>query len=204
MKQKFLDYSLEIFCAVVIILTLIRILFFEELPLVRNLVNGYALIAVLHEFEEKRLPGGFYEMVGSAFDIPIKKMNLGLSGSFVMFFWVIILTVSFVFDHVIAFFIMLIVLGFIETFAHTAVIFVTHQKHFYSPGLCSAYLMGAMSVYSIYMINRAHLASGWDYLAGTVMMFICFVILQRSTLISSGMSYKTLLSNVKKTILTGK
>lgn len=204
MKQKILDHSLEIFCAVIIVLTLVRILFFETLPLVRNLINGYALIAVLHEFEEKRLPGGFYEMMGGLFKIPVERMNLGLSGSFVMLFWVIVLTISFVFDHVIVFFIMLIVLGFIETFAHTAAAIVTKHKPFYSPGMASAWLMGIMSVYSIFKINQAHLATGWDYLIGTILMLISFVILQRATLLSSGMSYPELLANARKVLFSSK
>lgn len=52
MRQKLLDYSLELFCACVIVLTLERILFFPVLPLVRSLVCGFALVAVLHEFDE--------------------------------------------------------------------------------------------------------------------------------------------------------
>ena len=149
MKQKLLNYSLEIFCAAVIVLTLIRILFFPELPLIRSLVAGYALLAVLHEFEEKRTPGGFFEMIG-----------------------------------------------------HTMLPVVGKLGKPYSPGMVSAWLMGAMSIYSILCINKAGLATGSDYLIGTLLMVVGFALMQRATLISSGMRYSDLLKNIKSLLFS--
>lgn len=201
MKQKLLDYSLELFCAAVIVLTLIRSLFFPELPLIRSLVAGYALIAVLHEFEEKRIPGGFYEMVQKLLHVNTQQMNLGLSSFFVMFYWIIILTLSFVFQDVLVLFIMLIALGFMEMFAHTMIVFVGKLGKLYSPGMASAWLMGAMSVYSVLCLDRAELVTGTDYLVGTVLMLLGFALMQRATLISSGMRYGDLLKNIRNLLL---
>lgn len=204
MKQKFLDYSLELFCASVIVLTLIRILFFPELPLIRSLVAAYALIAVLHEFEEKRAPGGFFEMVQKVLHIDTQHMNLGLSSFFVMFYWIVVLALSFVFHNTVVLFIMLIVLGLLEMVGHTLLIFVGKLGKPYSPGMVSAWIMGAMSVYSIICINNADMASGLDYLIGTILMIIGFAIMQRATLITSGMSYRDLLKNIKNLFIKQK
>ena len=201
MKQKIIDYSLELFCACVIVLTLVRILFFPVLPLVRSLVCGYALIAVLHEFEEKRVPGGFYEMVRDILDVRVKPGQEGLSASFVMVYWIVVLSLSFVFDDVIVLFVMLIALGVLEIVGHTAVIFVGRLGRPYSPGLVSAWLMGAMAAYSIVQINAAGLATGADYALGTVLMLAGFAVMQRATLSTTNLTYREFLGNVRGMVL---
>lgn len=42
---------------------MVIILFFQELSYTRKLALGFAILAILHEFEEKRIPGGFFELM---------------------------------------------------------------------------------------------------------------------------------------------
>lgn len=203
MFRKFLDYNLEIFCATIIVLTLVRILFFPNLSFIQNLVHAFALIAVLHEFEEKRVPGGFYEMTQRILGINQATTDKGLSSSFVMLYWVIVLGLSFIFDNCIMLFVMLIALGILELIGHTAIVFVGKLGKPYSPGMISAWLMGAMGIYSIVLLNTYGMATWVDYLGGTLLMIFGFVLMQRGTLSATDMTFKDFLGNLKK-LFSGK
>lgn len=192
-----LDYSLELFCAIVILLTLIRILFFPELSLIHNLVSAFALTAVLHEFEEKRTPGGFMELMQKAGGVDMAKLDTGLAASFVMIYWVVLLGLSFAFPNLMFFFVMLVCLGIFEAFVHTMAIFVGRIGKPYSPGLVSAWVMCALSIYSIVALNSSELVTGFDWGIGIVLFFFSFVILQRSTLFAARMTYRDFLTNVR-------
>ena len=192
-----LDYSLELFCALVVLLTMVRLLFFTELPLIQNLVNVFALSAVLHEFEEKRTPGGFFELTQNVGGVDKSKLDSGLSSSFVMFYWVVLLALPMIFPDVTWLFIILICLGIFEAIAHTGIIFAGHLGKFYSPGLVSAYLMCALSIYCIFDITAAGITQWYDWVIGIVLFFVSFVILQRLTLVAAHMSYKEFLTNVR-------
>lgn len=80
MKNWILKYSLEIFSTVVLLFTGVILLFFPEISYIRKISLCYAILAVLHEFEEKRIPGGFFELMAKKFGIPLESTNLDLAG----------------------------------------------------------------------------------------------------------------------------
>ncbi|NHM13642.1 HXXEE domain-containing protein [Xiamenia xianingshaonis] len=192
-----LDYSLELFCALVILLTLVRILFFPELPLIQNLVNAFALMAVLHEFEEKRTPGGFFDLTQNIGGVDKSKLDAGLASSFVMFYWVVLLALPMMFPTVPWLFVILICLGIFEAVAHTGIIFAGHLGKFYSPGLVSAWLMCGLSIYCIFDVNAAGIMQWHDWVIGIALFLLSFVSLQRLTLVAAHMSYREFLTNVR-------
>lgn len=204
MSRKIYKYSLEIFSASVIVITLINLLFFPDRSLIHTLTNGFALIAILHEFEEKRTPGGFYELVEAVLGIKKDQTDLDKSGSIVMLYWVIILSLSSIFEGVVVLFIMLIALGLFEMVAHTILIWVAHTKKPYTPGMFSAWLMGAMSVYSIICLNTANMATGKSYLIGSILMIVGFAFMQRCTVSTSNLNYRDFLKNLTALILPKK
>lgn len=60
MKNWIMKYNLEIFSTIVLLFVGVMILFFPEISYVRKITLAYAILAILHEFEEKRTPGGFF------------------------------------------------------------------------------------------------------------------------------------------------
>lgn len=200
MKRVLINYSLEIFSAVVILLTLVNTLFFPSLSLVRKLVNGFALTAILHEFEEKRTPGGFYELVEKTLGVKTSETDLPLAATYVMIYWTVVLTLSYIFPSVVVFCIMLIALGILEIFGHTMLIFAAHLGKPYSPGLISAWIMGGMSIYSILQLHANHLASASQFVFGTILMLVGFIIMQRCILAHSNLSFGEFLKNVRRLV----
>lgn len=198
MKNWIIKYSLEIFSAAVLLFVLAAMLFFPEISYVRKLVLGFAILAVLHEFEEKRTPGGFSELMAKKFGIDESRANFDLAGFFVICYWVVLLVPAFVFDGIEIFLVMSIALGFFEAFVHTAGIWIHKMKKPYTPGLVSAWLMAALSVYSIIHLNANTDVSGIDYLIGTIMMIVSFAILSRGTMYASGITFKDARNNIKE------
>lgn len=204
MSKKIVKYSLEIFSAVVLLITLVNLLFFPERSLIHTLTNGFAIIAILHEFEEKRTPGGFYDLTEKMFGIIKDETDLDKSGSFVMLYWVFVLGLSYIFDHVVIFFIMLIALGILEMIGHTLMIWLAKVGKPYTPGMISAWIMGAMSIYSIVCLNNNNIATGTNYLIGTLLMIVGFAIMQRYTVSTSNLSYRDFLKSLKALFLPKK
>lgn len=197
MKNWIIKYSLEIFSAIVLIFVMAVMLFFPEVSYIRKLALGFAILAVLHEFEEKRTPGGFFELMVKKFGLPVENTNVDLAGFFVICYWLLLIILPFAFDRLEIFLIMPIALGFFEAFVHTAGIWLHHMKKPYTPGLVSAWLMAALSLYSVCYLNIHTDVSGSDYLIGTLLMVVGFIVLERGTLYAANMTFKDIRNNIK-------
>lgn len=197
MKRCIIKYSLEIFSAVVLILTLINLLFFPQSSLIRRLTNGFAIMAVLHEFEEKRIPGGFFELMAKKFGISEEQSDLDLASLFVILYWTVILGLSYTFEDITFFFIMPVVLGFFEAFVHTMGIWLHHMKKPYTPGLASAWWMAILSGYSVYCLQSNELAAGTDYLIGSVLMSVGFALMDKGVLYACKMTFADVRNNIR-------
>lgn len=200
MKNWIVKYSLEIFSTVVLLFVGVILLFFPEISYIRKIALCYAILAVLHEFEEKRIPGGFFELMAKKFGIPLESTNLDLAGFFVICYWLVLIVLPFVFDGTEIFLVMPIALGIFEAFVHTVGIWIHHMKKPYTPGLATAWPMGVLSIYSICYLNTHTNIGGTDYLIGVVLMVAGFAIMERGTLYAANMTFKDVKSNIKKVL----
>ena len=73
----FKKYNIYIFIAIVGILTIYDFLNWNNLSLVRKLVNLFAVLAILHEIEEKHWPGGFHEIMLKKMKVDINDFDVG-------------------------------------------------------------------------------------------------------------------------------
>lgn len=63
MKKFVLKYYLELFTAFVLVFTVIDGVLYPKISDYRKLINLFMVLGVLHEWEEKRFPGGFFELM---------------------------------------------------------------------------------------------------------------------------------------------
>lgn len=199
MKKWIIKYNLEIFSTLILLFVGVNVLFFPEISYIRKIVLGYAILSILHEFEEKRTPGGFFELMAKKFDMP-ENTNLDLAGFFVTCYWLVLIVLPFVFDNIEIFLVMPIALGIFETFIHTAGIWIHHMNKPYTPGLASAWPMGALSIYSIWYLNTYTDISRTDYLIGVILMVAGFLLLERGTLYAANMTFKDVRNKIKSTL----
>lgn len=198
MKKIIVKYHLEIFTAIVLVFTIVDAILFSELSYSRKLVNMFMVIGVLHEWEEKRYPGGFYELMARKFDIKTDQEGLNKAGLCVIIYWLAITCIPYLFDGIACLLFIPVVLGLFEAFVHTMGIFIHKMKKPYTPGLVSAWIMAAGSVYTIYYMEINGLAIAGDYVLGAVLMFGGFLLMDLGTIHSMGMSVKDMVENVKK------
>ena len=199
MKNWIIKYSLEIFSTAVLLIVMAVMLFFPEISYIRKLTLGFAILAVLHEYEEKRTPGGFYELMAKKFGIP-QTADWDLAGFFVICYWLVLIVLPFVFDGMEVFLVMSIALGIFEAFVHTVGIWIHQLKKPYTPGMASAWLLAAMSIYSICYLNDHTDITGTDYLIGTVLMVVGFALLMCGTFYAANMTLGDVRNNIKKVL----
>ena len=96
MKKKILKYHLEIFTAIVLLMTVINALLFKHLSDARKIITLFLLLGVLHEWEEKRFPGGFFDLMAKKFGMQFSQDTLGKAGCIVVSYWLLITLIPFV------------------------------------------------------------------------------------------------------------
>ena len=196
---KFLEeYNIHIFILLVALLSAYDILNWDGISVVRKLVNLFAVLAVLHEIEEKYWPGGFHQLMLKKFNIDANEFDVGKANLLVFVFWMVYLTLGYVFDNLVFFFLMTVALSFFEAFIHTAGIKIHNLDKPYTPGLVSAWLLAFAALYSIIQLAKHSLAGPVDYIIGIVLFIISFAILASQVWASAGISAKVMFERIRQ------
>ena len=82
-------YNMHIFIAMVMILTVYDFLNWNSISLVRKLMNVFAVLAILHEIEEKYWPGGFHKLMLKKFQIDTDGFDVERANVMVFIFWML-------------------------------------------------------------------------------------------------------------------
>ncbi|MBR4397558.1 MAG: HXXEE domain-containing protein, partial [Methanobrevibacter sp.] len=99
-------------------------------------------IGLFHEWEEKRIPGGFFETVGVVWGWDIDNVDMRKPGRWVVYAWIIIIFIPLIFDNVIGLALAPMFLGVFELLIHSMGRFITKTKRIYFPGIITAWIMG--------------------------------------------------------------
>ena len=193
MKQTIQKYSLETFSFIVLIILLIRFLFYPDLPAEHRILSAFMILAILHEFEEKRTPGGFFELMAKKFGLPAEQRLFEKAGLCVIIYLsVIFIAASFYPKPVLI--LVPVYLGLFEAFIHTAGIWIHRLKKPYTPGLVTAWIMAAVSVYTIRYMAATYSIGAATYILGLVLFILSFVALASSVWRSFGIG----ISDIRK------
>ena len=169
-------YNIYVFIVLIALLTIYDFLNWDSISMVRKLVNLFAILAVLHEIEEKYWPGGFHNLMLKKIKVDINDFDLGSANLIVFIFLLVYIAMGYIFDNLVFFFIMAIILSIFEALIHTAGIKIHNLDKPYTPGLLTAWLMAIAAIYSIIQLNKYGLASPFDYLIGVILFIIRFLI----------------------------
>lgn len=198
MIEFFKKYNIYIFIVIVGLLTIYDFLNWNNLSLVRKLVNLFAILAILHEIEEKHWPSGFHELMLKKMKVDIADFDVGRANLIVFIFWLIYLGLGYIFDSIVFFFIMTIVLSLFEAFIHTAGIKIHKLDKPYTPGLVTAWLLAIAAIYSIIQLNAFNLATPLDYLIGIILFIISFMILSSQVYAGVGINRAEMMKRIRE------
>lgn len=181
-------YALEIYTVISLGLLLAGALM-DNLSVIQKFVMVFNLLFILHEWEEGHYPGGFIDLMSGMIgkDVPVETKRasriptsiLLMAFTFVPFFW----------DNCVIFILVTATLGIFEGIVHMMGIRIFRLPKFYSPGMVTAELELLVSVALIVWLEQNNLASATDYVLGFVIMFVCFVIMQKTITMMVGIKY---------------
>ncbi len=181
-------YALEIY-TVISMMLLAYAAMSGELSVIQKLVVIDTLLFILHERGEGHYPGGFVDMVANLVQVnvsdEIKRASRVPAGILLLLLSVL----PFVFDDIPMVTMVIATFGIIEGTVHTVGIRLFRRKHFYTPGMVTAWLEFAVSILLIVHLATGSLGQWYDYVFGPVIMIVCFGLLQKTMTLMVGINY---------------
>lgn len=197
MKKFILNYHIELYTLFVCIVALSGFQGVYEFTQTRKLLLLIIVIGVLHEYEEKKYPGGFFENLGKVWGWDMEHVDLRKPGQWVVCAWLLIAFVPYIFDHVIGLLLAPMFLGVFEMIVHTAGKKICSIKGWYVPGIVTAWIMGIVSIYCIYQLNQIYTITFIDYLIGIVCVALVMITLQIFVQKSAHYSLSQMIAHMK-------
>jgi hypothetical protein len=195
--KKIIRYNLEIFTGIMLLFCMITVVFWKDMSLVRKLAAGYMLLYVMHEWEEGRFPGGFYDLFFDRIGAEVKGDPYAMHVPAAVLIIVFTL-LPWVFDQVYLLLVPPIGLSLFEGFIHTLGIKLMKTKKPYTPGMITAWMMFAFAIYSIKVLPPL---GSKIWLLGIALLLVEFIGMQRTFIHLAGYSYRELIPLAKKNIL---
>ena len=197
MRRLLIKYNLEILTTLMFTFVAMVAIFNTAPSLTQKMLVAYVFLFTLHEWEENRFPGGFVNimegMIGKKFSEDAKE----LSHIPVIILLLLIHIIPYFLDSVVFLTLIPVFLGVFEGLVHTMGVILSKSKKFYTPGMGTAYMMLALSVFNIYYLITNKMITGKDCLLGIVCMFVSFAVMQNRVLAINGISYKDMLNIIK-------
>ena len=172
-------YSLEIYTAITMAFMLIAALI-GDLSIIQKFVLVFAFLFLLHEWEEGVYPGGFFDKFSEVLQVESNEELRRITRVPVDIVLLIITIIPFCFHNYMIPVLMTSTLAILEGVVHIGFIKLFRMEKFYSPGMVTAEIMFVVSIIFYVYIAKHNMATGLDYLFGTLLMIITFIIMQRS------------------------
>ena len=189
-------YSLEIYTVISMALIVVAALI-GNLSFLQKMIVIDVFLFILHEWEEGHYPGGFIDMVSNLIQRDVNAETKRASRLPCGIFLLIPSVVPFIFSTNPMIIMALATFGIIEGIVHTVGIRLFRRKHFYTPGMATAWLEFAVSIIIIVYLAANHLGHWYDYLVGPLFMIAFFASLQKTMTLMVGINYSDMPKYVK-------
>lgn len=195
--MKFIKhYSLEIYTVISMSLIVVAALI-GNLSFIQKLIVIDAFLFILHEWEECHYPGGFVDLLSNLFQRKVDAETNRASRLLAGIFLLILTVVPFIFSTSPMIIMILATFGFIEGIVHTVGIRLFRRKHFYTPGMATAWLEFAVSMIMIVYLAVNHLGHWYDYVFGPFIVIAFFVCFQKTMTLMVGINYADMPKYIK-------
>ena len=188
MKKWINNYNLEIMTTILAIVFCVSLFFWESLTLTGKALLGFMVLYILHEWEESKIPGGFYDLFFGGFGIEIKvseaRMHLPVA-----IYILIMLLVPFALQNITFLVLIPLGLGLFEGVIHVAGIKIHRLKKPYTPGMITGVIMFMYSIFVIVQINNAGGLPVWQWIVGFILALLGFVVMEQFFLKTVGLTF---------------
>jgi hypothetical protein len=172
-------FNLEIFSIVMLTFVAITAFGWETMSYTKKAIAILMVMFTLHEWEEMRYPGGFFEMLFKRLKIDIETFDQHLAHLFVAILLLCFLLIPYFFDSYMFLLMVPILFAIFEIIFHTAGIFINRLKKPYTPGLITGIIMAGISAYILYTILSNGQATVVDVVIGFVIMVAGYMTMNR-------------------------
>ena len=203
MKKFLIKYKLEIMTIFLISIVVFNILNWSSISFLIKILTGYIILFILHEWEESRFPGGFYELFFSGFNIETKGKEATLHLP-VAIYILIIMILPLIFKNLELLVLVPLILALFEGFIHNAGIFIFKKKKPYTPGLISADIMFVFSIWSIIQLNIQNVFATYEWIIGILLTIIGFIIMETFFLKTVGLTFNKFRKKAMERVLNRK
>lgn len=198
--NKIVKYNLEIMSCIFALIIVISLLNWGDLSILRQMTIIFMVLYTLHEWEESRFPGGFYRIFFSKCtidpNISEEKMHLPVA-----IYLLIILLLPFIFDNIVIFALVPLLLALFEGFIHTAGIIIHQLKRPYSPGMITAWIMFVYAIIMIRILNAQVDMGAMEWILGIVLTIVSFIIMETRFMKGAGITVKEFQTNMRNHML---
>lgn len=195
---KFIKYyALEIYTVISMLILLIAGIS-GDLSIIQKFVLVYIFLFILHEWEEMQYPGGFADMIAKMIEIDINseiKRASRIPTSVLLLTFTI---TPFVLHNYPITILPIAFLGLFEGVVHIFAIKLFKCPKLYSPGFVTAEIQAVVTIILFTYLIQNHILFGIDYLIAALVMFVCFVIMQKIITMMIGYKYSDLFKMLKK------
>ena len=198
MKALWAKHNIYLLTLITLCITVYMILSWDAMPAGQKALGFFCIAITLHEWEEMRFPGGFYDLMTKKFKIEnVTEEKEGMSHGVVV--------VVICFFAYIPFFLwetapwlagIPAILGIFEAFIHLVGIKLHNMPHPYTPGLTTALLALLPSSIAIIAFGMNEVSAGGWALAA-VCYIILFACMEIGVLHSFQVDFKTLPDRIK-------
>lgn len=188
MKKMIVNYNLEILTIVLIIVFGVNLFFWNSLTLAGKALLGFMVLYTLHEWEESRFPGGFYDLFFGGFGVKITASEARMHLPVAVYI-LIMLLVPFALQQITFLVLIPLGLGLFEGVIHVAGIKIHKLTKPYTPGMITGLIMFGYSVFIIMQINKAGGLHSWQWIIGFVFSFVGFVVMEQFFLRTVGLTF---------------
>lgn len=182
------NYNLEILTVVLTIVFGASLFLWNGLTLAGKALIGYMVLYTLHEWEESRFPGGFYDLFFGGFGLKITaseaRMHLPVA-----IYILIMLLVPFALQQTTFLVLIPLGLGLFEGVIHVAGIKIHRLKKPYTPGMITGIIMFVYSIFVITQINKVGGLPTWQWILGFVLAFVGFAVMEQFFLRTVGLTF---------------
>lgn len=198
--NKIIKYNLEIMSCIFAVIVAVGLMNWGELSLLRQMTIVFMVLYTLHEWEESRFPGGFYKIFFSkcTIDETVSEDRMHFP---VAIYLLLILLVPFIFDSVVIFAMVPLMLAFFEGFIHTAGIIIHQLKKPYSPGMVTAWIMFGYSVFMVRKLSAQMEISSMQWILGVLLTIVSFFIMETQFLKTAGITIKEFQTSMRDHML---
>ena len=190
--KTFNKYSLYFLTAYALVLLVIGILMW--------IIIIATCIVTLHEWEEQRFPGGFFDVMSRIWQIDLSNIDLHDMYAKPDIYIFAITFLALIFPNTLFLSCAVLLLGVFEGFIHIMGIKLAKLERPYTPGMITGELYALFSISCIIFLIDSGMTGLTDWVLGFIWLFLTFLIMEFFVWRTAGISPKELSSKVRSVI----